>query len=180
MQTGRYGRLLTLSATLHFGASQRHDLVFMHDGTHLIDAIRFVTDEELRFVRRVGVMNSNRSSVFLHAETTDSGVPVVIEVGAERRYMQFELALSCESGTIRVGNGVFEWSRADDSPFYSGYRSLRSQRRNRPEPTEYFRGMVNEAVRLVHDPAARSASRAIDGYRAVQIIQRVKRRWARW
>ena len=168
----RFGALRAVTARLYFGRTARHDQVFMHDGTHLLDAINFLTDDRVRLTRRVGRYRSRVSSVFLHGRTARRRLPVAIEIGAGHDYLDLVIDLTFEGGEIRVGNGIFEWRVSRESPFYSGYRSLQSLRRNVPEPTGYFAGMIAEAVRLFHDPSAVSGSRIADGEAVVREIRR--------
>ncbi|MFW5694308.1 MAG: Gfo/Idh/MocA family protein [Alkalispirochaeta sp.] len=172
----RLGSLVAVRGELFFGRTARHDRVFLHDGTHMVDAIHYLTGDVMKLTRRVGVYRSHRSSVVLHGELQRRGVPVSIEVGAERDYLHFELELSFRSGRIRIGNGVFDWARSEASPHYSGYRSLLPIHRRPPEPTGYFSGMAAEAVRLVRNPAGRSVSSVEDGWRAMRVISAAGRR----
>lgn len=174
-----FGDLQAVTARLFFGRDARHDRVFLHDGTHLVDAINFLTDGSLRLRRRVGRYRSSRSSVFFHGQVrrATGTVPVVIEVGAGRDYLHLETTVSCRSGEIVVGNGLFRWSESQPSPYYSAYRSLVSLHRRPPEPTGYFAGVVAEAVRLARDPSARSRSSAADGLAAMREIARARRLW---
>ena len=214
---GVSGRLVGVSARLYFGATARHDRVLLHDGTHMIDAIHFLTGGVISVSRTVGAPRAAVGSLYVHgrlvpceagagdvgagsATACDAkagergggaaiarrwgdrrrgshGVPVVIEVGSGRSYLMFEIVLSCTDGEIRVGNGVFDWQVAETSPYYAGYRSLRSLRRTVPQPTGYFGGMIAEAVRLWRDPHARSESSATDGTIAMEVIHRASRGW---
>ncbi len=173
----RFGTLLTVAARLFFGRTARHDRVFLHDGTHLVDAVHYLTDDRIMLRRRVGRYRSAASSVFLHGRLAERDVPVLLEVGAERDYLHLELTLSFQAGEIRVGNGICEWRRSRPSPFYSGYRSLRSMGVQVPEPTGYFAGMAAEAVRLRVNPSAESRSGADDGLATMTVIRRAGRLW---
>lgn len=167
----RMGALIGVTGRLFFGSKGRHDRVFLHDGTHLVDVIHFLTSDRITLKHRVGRYRSTRSSVFLHGELRSRDIPVVIEVGAQRRYLQFEVTLSFTDGEITVGNGIFRWSKAQASPYYSAYRSLVDQRRIPPEPSGYFAGMLHEAVRLYNDPQGVSRSKIADGLAALRVIR---------
>ena len=168
----RYGALLGVSGVLYFGKNARHDRVLLHDGTHLIDAIHFLTDDRITIHHRVGSLRSNRSSAFLMGTLDARDIPIQVEIGAERDYLHLEIVLSFSAGRIRVGNGIFSWERSVTSPWYSGYRSLAPLPRSVPEPTGYFLGMMEEAIRLVDNPRAESSSRAIDAFAVMQVIAR--------
>jgi predicted dehydrogenase len=175
--SGEMGRLLQVRGTLYFGGSGRHDRVFLHDGTHLVDAIHFVTDDTIVLRRRIGRYRTHRSSVFLHGILRKRGIPVEIEIGGERDYLRFEVHLFFSSGEIRVGNGVFTWETSRPSPHYSSYRSLIDRERRVPEPSGYFSGMIAEAVRLYENPGTISASTVADGAAAMRVIRDARLVW---
>lgn len=170
VRLGTMGDLVSVSARLFFGRTARRDRVFLHDGTHLVDAIHFVTDDVIRLTGRYGSMQSARSSAFLFGVLRKRGIPVMIEHGSERDYLLFEVLLSFTSGEILVGNGEFRWRRSVESPYYSNYRSLAPSSRSRPEPSGYFSGVVEEAVSLLDAPNQRGMSTATDALEAMRVI----------
>jgi predicted dehydrogenase len=174
---GTFGKLLAMQGRLFFGGRSRHDRVFLHDGTHMVDALHFLAGDRLHLHRKVGRYRSSSSSVFLHGTTQRDRIPVVMEIGAERKYLHFEITLSFEDGEIRLGNGIFQWFRGRQSPYYSSYRSLMELHRSPPRPTGYFSGMVEEAVRLVDDPRAVSKSSLEDGLAAMKVITKAGLLW---
>jgi predicted dehydrogenase len=175
--SGQLGRLLSVSGRLYFGSSTPLHAMMLHDGTHLIDAMHFLTGERIRVRRRLGDFGAARSSAYLFGSLEGSETPVSIEIGAERDHLLFEITLSFVSGQISVGNGLFSWEVSVPSPHYDRYRSLQTTRRNVPEPTGYFSGMAAEAVRIVRDPAAASISSAEDALAVMRVVARTGRRY---
>lgn len=175
VERGELGDLVAIRSQLFFGRTARHDHVFLHDGTHMVDAIHYLTADVIRVAGKYGAYRNNRSSVFVQGELRHRQIPISIEIGAERDYLHFELDLSFTGGRIRIGNGIFSWSRSTESPYYSGYRSLAPAHRFPPEPTGYFSGMAAEAVDLVRDRAQRSRSTVEDGWQAMSVIAAVGR-----
>lgn len=169
----RYGRLLSVRGTLYFGRTTRRDRVLLHDGTHMVDAINYLTDAVTRFNRRVGALRSHRGSTILHGTAGD--IPVTLEVGSERDYLLFEIELSFEGGRVRVGNGVEAWERSEESPYYEGYRSLVPEEISRggDHRTGYFANMIADAVACVDDPRREPRSSAAD---ALEVLRFIKRR----
>jgi predicted dehydrogenase len=167
---GRYGRLLSVKGTLYFGRVTRRDRMLLHDGTHLVDAINYLTGEATRFVRRHGALRSKRGSTFLIGRS--GKVPVLIEVGSERDHLVFEVELSFESGRIRLGNGVERWEKSEESPYYEGYRSLLPDVPEGAGPTGYFVNMVADAVACVDDPGREPRSSALDALEVMKFIRR--------
>jgi predicted dehydrogenase len=172
VMSGELGRLLSVSGRLYFGSSTPLRAMLLHDGTHLIDAIHYLTGERIRVGRRIGDFRRPRSSAYLIGVLEGSETPVSIEIGAERDHLLFEITLSFVSGQIIVGNGIFSWEMSVPSPHYDRYRSLQTTRRNVPEPTGYFRGMAEEAVRLLRNPGTQSDSSVEDGLAVMRVVGR--------
>lgn len=168
---GQFGELQGIHGRLYFGAGARHDRVLLHDGTHLIDAIHFLTEDRIVLTGKVGRYRSRHGTVYLHGHLAGRAVPVMIEVGSGRNYLHFETVVSGSDGEIRVGNGIFEWKLGRPSPFYEEYRSLIDSNRFPPSPSGYFSGMVAEAVRLHQNSGTRSRSSLADGLAAMRVIR---------
>jgi len=169
VESEELGRLLGVQGTLYFGRTARHDHVLLHDGTHLVDAVNFLTGHVLRTERVVGRVRSASSSAYLHGRA--GGVPVVIEVGSERDHLVFEVELSFERGRARVGNGVYRIEKSGPSPYYQGYSSLATQTSGFSEKTGYFINMIADAVACLKEPGRRPVSSAQDGYEVLRFIR---------
>jgi predicted dehydrogenase len=168
-----FGDLLSVEGRLYMGQKRPVGETLLHDGTHMIDAIRFLTSSELT-KRNVDHMRSEAAgTLMIGAEA--GGVPVRIEIGSGRDYVQFELDLSFSRGRIRIGNGLYEEYESRKSPFYEGMRSLMRSRIKRPRMTGYFSNMLVDAIQCLRDPQHRPVSSALDGYAAVRFIESVKR-----
>ena len=169
-----YGKLLSIRGTLCFGSSHPRREVLLHDGTHMLDAVNFLTGTTVRLRRRFGSMRGTKSSAFLYGRA--GRVPVVLEIGSERDHLVFELELGFEHGRIRVGNGVYSFEKSGESPYYEGYRSLAPDpgAAPRPEKTNYFSGMIADAVRCVREPGYRPLSSAPDALEVMKFIKSVK------
>lgn len=167
----RYGRLLSVRGTLYFGRRTRRDRMLLHDGTHLLDAINYLTGSPTRLNRRIGPLKSRLGSTTLHGRA--GRVPVTVEVGSERDYLLFEVELSFESGRIVVGNGVERWERSVESPYYEGYRSLVAEDipGGSGGRTGYFANMIADAVACVDDPGREPRSSALDALEVVRFIK---------
>ena len=165
----RYGRLLSVRGTLYFGRTTRRDRMLLHDGTHLVDAINYLLGQPVRLERRFGALRSNRGSTFLFGR--GEKLPVVIEIGSERDHLVFEILLSFERGRIRVGNGVEQWERSVESPYYEGYRSLLPDEPGATGKTGYFANMIADAVAGVDDPKLEPRSSAVDALEVMRFIK---------
>ncbi len=174
METKRYGEILSVRGLLCFGSSAPRREVLLHDGTHLIDAINYLSGERVKLRRRFGPMRSADKSAFLFGRA--GAVPVSIEVGSERDHLVFELELAFERGRIRVGNGVYSFEKSEESPHYEGYRSLLPdpEAPPKPETTGYFAEMVADAVRCLREPEHQPLSSATDALEVMRFIRAVK------
>jgi predicted dehydrogenase len=185
----KLGRLLSVRSNLYMGKTKRLLDVFWHDGTHLADAIMFLTGAVLKHRRRWGAkLTANGGTAWLEGElrrhkTRKSAgqdhydpapVPVIIEIGAGRDHLVFEMEFSCENGRLRIGNGVFEVWESAPSPYAEKFRSLKQTGEAFTGPTGYFANMVADATACAHEPGRQPRSSAADGLRVIEYLHSVK------
>ncbi|MDR0377772.1 MAG: Gfo/Idh/MocA family oxidoreductase [Spirochaetaceae bacterium] len=175
------GVLLSVKAALYMGRTRRIRDVLWHDGTHLIDALMFLTGCLPRHKACFGSpLSSREGTAFLsgYLKPTDGGgqkpspasVPFLIEAGAGRDHLVFGMEFSCERGRLRIGNGVFEVWESGPSPYAEMFRSLKKTREGFEGPTGYFANMAADAVACVRDPARKPRSGADDGLRVIEYL----------
>lgn len=171
-----FGELLSVKAILYFGKSTPIKNMFLHDGTHLIDMVNYLCPGPLRIRGLSDSLKRKNGGAAVSVFLTGSagGVPVLIEAGNGRDHLVFELELSFEGGRIRVGNGVLEYEKSADSPFYEGYRSLVPEIAPIIGKTGYFYNMIDDAVRCFRDPSRQPVSSAADGYEVMKFIKAVR------
>jgi len=199
LQETKLGNLIAVRASLYMGKTARLIDQFWHDGTHLADAIMFLTDGVLKHKRSWGAkLTSRGGTAWLegkiekrdsHKGTKDTKntkekekhdhcnptpIPVIIEVGSMRDHLVFEIEFSCEKGRLRIGNGVFEVLESVPSPYAEKFRSLRDTGETFTGPTGYFANMLKDAVACVEDPSSQPVSGAIDGLRVIEYLNSVK------
>jgi predicted dehydrogenase len=173
------GRLLSVRAVLYMGKSKRLLDVLWHDGTHLADAIMFLTNTTLKHRRCWGAkLTDNTGTAWLEGALQPAGrpvpIPALIEVGAGRDHLAFEMEFSCEKGRLRIGNGIFEVWESLPSPYAEQFRSLKQTAEIFSGPTGYFANMVQDAVRLVREGGGTPLSSAADGLRVIEYLNSVK------
>jgi predicted dehydrogenase len=177
LAAGELGTLLSVSATLYMGKTRRLLDVFWHDGTHLADAIMFLADATLKHRRRWGAkLTAREGTAWLEGELgreQAAPVPVIIEIGAGRDHLVFEIEFSCERGRLRIGNGVFEVWDSTPSPYAEQFRSLRRTAEVFSGPTGYFANMVQDAAACANDPQHLPRSGAADGLRVIEYLHSV-------
>ena len=183
LDSERLGRLLSVRAVLYMGKTRRLLDVFWHDGTHLADAVMFLTGSAMRHKRRWGAkLAAKAGTAWLEGElypekppsAPHAPCPVLMEIGAGRDHVVFEIEFSCEQGRLRIGNGVFEVWESLPSPYAEQFRSLKSSGEVFTGPTGYFANMVRDAVLCVQEPGRRPRSSAADGLRVIEYLHSVK------
>jgi predicted dehydrogenase len=173
----RLGPLLCVRAALCMGRTKRLLDVLWHDGTHLADAAMFLAGAVLRNRDHWGAKLGGRTgTAWLEGrlERGPKSVPFLLELGAERDHLVFELEFSCVRGRLRIGNGVFEVWKSAESPYAEGFRSLKRTGDAFNGPTGYFAGMVEDAVACCRDPARQPRSGAEDALRVIEYLHSVR------
>jgi predicted dehydrogenase len=188
LDEGRLGPLLSVKAALYMGKTRRLLDVLWHDGTHLADALMFLSGSVMRHKKTWGAkLGAGTGAVFLSgrlepappaAEKPDppGSVPFVIEIGAGRDHLVFELEFSCARGRLRIGNGLFEVWESGPCAYAEQFRSLKKTEEGFTGPTGYFANMIADAAACCRDPSRRPRSSAEDGLRVIEYLNSV-RRW---
>lgn len=167
-----YGKLLSISANLYMGKKTRIIDVLWHDGTHMADAIMYLSGGILKKKKITGNLRKKTGTAFIAAEVNGSHgkIPVLIECGAGRDYLAFSFELSFESGMIRIGNGIYEEYKSAESPYYENFNSLIKCDTPKFEKTGYFENMIKDAVKATKEPYYQPLSTAADGFKAVKFL----------
>jgi predicted dehydrogenase len=185
LDEAKLGKLLSVRAALYMGKTKRLLDVLWHDGTHLADAIMFLTNATLKHRRRWGAkLGDKKGTAWLEGAlyAKKSGgrnhypepIPVIIEIGAGRDHLAFEMEFSCEKGRLRIGNGIFEVWESLPSPYAEQFRSLKQSTETFTGPTGYFANMVQNAVELAQKGGGTPCSGAADGLRVIEYLHSVK------
>lgn len=179
----RLGELLSVRALLYFGKNRRLDNVLLHDGTHLVDAIAFLSGAEIRHEAAWGAGLSGKTGTAwllgalaapCKAAGRDREIPCVIETGAGRDHLVFEIEFSFSQGRLRIGNGVYEVWESAPSSYAENFRSLEKTGETFTGKTGFFANMVADAVSCVKNPSLQPRSSARDGLAVIEYINSVK------
>ena len=199
---GKLGKILSVRAVLYMSENQRLLDVLWHDGTHLADAIMFLTGSILKHRRRWGAkLKGSSGTAWLEGElikspaspNRDPGnqpenktpdhktpdhknltpIPVLIEAGAGRDHLVFEMEFSCAKGRLRIGNGIFEVWESVESPYAEKFRSLKLSDEIFKGPTAYFSNMIADAVACACEPGRQPVSSAEDGLGVIEYLDSV-------
>jgi len=110
----------------------------------------------------------------LRKEKSTPRIPVLIETGAGRDHLVFEIEFSCEKGRLCIGNGIFEVWESIPSPYAEKFRSLKLTDETFSGPTGYFANMLKDAVFCIRNPNHKPVSGAVDGLRVIEYLNSVK------
>jgi hypothetical protein len=186
---GALGLLLSVNARLYMGKTQRLLDVLWHDGTHLADAAVFLSGARLRHRRSWGAkLNAREGTAWIEGllkkkqetwhpvrqDTCAKSIPFIMELGAGRDHLVFELEFSCVQGRLRIGNGIFEVWESVPSPYAEKFRSLKRTGEIFKGPTGYFSNMVNDALVCCRDPSGQPQSSASDGLAVIEYLNSIK------
>jgi len=179
LQEGKFGTLLSVRAVLYMGKTTRLVDALWHDGTHLADAIMFLTYAVLKHRRSWGAKLTSRSgTAWLEGSLIReklAPIPLLLEIGAGRDHLVFEIEFSCEKGRLRIGNGLFEVLESVPSPYAEKFRSLKNTGEIFSGPTGYFANMLKDAVACVKDSNHAPVSSAVDGLKVIEYLNSVKK-----
>jgi predicted dehydrogenase len=186
-QQSLLGAILGVKAVLYMGKTRRLLDVLWHDGTHLADAAMFLTDAELIHRKAFGAkLKSREGTAYLEGElmrtefgarsSAQRSIPFLMELGAGRDHLVFELEISCERGRLRIGNGIFEIWESEESPYAEGFRSLAKSEKIKgfSGPTGYFSNMIEDAVACFSDKTKIPISGALDGLKVIEYLDAIK------
>ncbi|HNZ26377.1 MAG TPA: Gfo/Idh/MocA family oxidoreductase [Spirochaetota bacterium] len=167
----KYGEVQTIFAKLYFGSGRTPSSMLWDDGTHIIDILRFILDDELEVVNVINLSKKDIKGESLIINLKAGGAYALLEVGGAKNYTVFELEIYFNTGLIRIGNGLFEEYSSEPSKLYENFRSLKQVDKTFIK-TDYFINMVKDASKVFRT-SAQPVSSGYDGYRAVEIINNI-------
>jgi len=171
IRSGALGELLSLSSRLFMGKNKTSREIIHHDGTHMIDILRFLCDAEIDIQQALGDPDETDGRLLAIARIGKAAVN--IDISGNHDHLVFELDLSFSSGRIRIGNGTYEIWESEESSYYDGFQSLVRKKGEWNRSTEYFSGMMKHVVSLSANPRQKSKSSLEDGYMALKTIDRI-------
>ncbi len=147
----------------------------LHDGTHLVDIIRFffgeivtVQGEFTRFNRSSGFEDA--ASAWLQSE---GGINIFLEAGGGRKYFQFELEIWGTEGKIVIGNGCNKLFLKKKSVLYTGFNDINETKFPMVKQKNCFTELYKSASSMLKGKEVQEISGIIDGYKALEIIHAV-------
>ncbi|HOJ49681.1 MAG TPA: Gfo/Idh/MocA family oxidoreductase [Spirochaetota bacterium] len=166
IESKKYGELLSINGKLYIKTGSIKKALW-HDATHLIDIIMFLTGENK--IKLKNVLNNNKVlNLFFKSDTKS----ITIEISNLSDYLLFEVDLLFEKGRILVGNGIFKEYASEDSPFYTGFKSL-IEKEIEFNKTEYFIGMFRDAIKSFKEKNYIPLSNIYTSYENIKIMTKI-------
>lgn len=133
----------------------------LHDGTHLVDIIQFLLDENLENPIVTGIFKDEKNIVrnFSAHYKTQKCPDVSIFMSGRSRFFSFGVDILGTEGRICIGNGYAKFYKRKESKLYSGFYSLSKDKSVKiPKKTGYFSNMIQNAVDFLDKKAALESS----------------------
>lgn len=147
----------------------------LHDGTHLMDMIRFFAGEVDWVIGHVerrtkGIHVEDIAYAFIQFK---NGVHAIIEGGGLREYYNFELDIQGSNGRILIGNEIQRLWIRQKSRHYSGFMAL--EERPFPPPEEIRNPWVAQVEEMISclENGGESISNGEDGRAALELVMAV-------
>lgn len=149
----------------------------LHDGTHLVDIIRFLLDEDLPEPVVTGIFKDEKNVVrnFSAHYSTKNCSDVSIYMSGRSRFFSFGLDILGTEGRICLGNGYVKFYKRKESKLYTGFYSLSRDRSvHVPRKTGYFSNMIQNAIDFLDgkEKLKSPLTEAISDLRALENIKK--------
>lgn len=121
----------------------------IHDGTHLVDLIQFILDENLSNPIVTGIYRDEKNVVrnFSASFASNKCSEIQIVMSGRSRFFTFGIDILGTEGRICIGNGYAKFYKRQESKLYTDFFSLSKDKSFKlPKKTGYFSGMIKNAV----------------------------------
>lgn len=188
----KIGKILTINARLDSGlyvynpdAENSGEYSLLHDGTHVVDAVLFLLENtcgEENILKNCTISSTSYDdknkkiirSVSAHFKT-DICADVNLFFSGQSRFFGFEIDIIGSEGRIRVGNGIFELYKREESKLYTGFYSLEKDNTiRRPKKTRYFSNMIKNAADFLNGDSP-LLSNLQTGINAMKVLEEIKK-----
>ncbi len=147
----------------------------LHDGTHLVDIVRFLFDVELLSPVVTGIHRDEKNIVrnFAAHYKTEKIPEITVKMSGRSKFFEFRLEVLGTLGKLCIGNGIGELWMREESRLYTGFYSLAPKKIKLPKKTGYFSGMVQNAVDFL-DGESELVSPLEDAVRDLKVLEEIK------
>ena len=188
---GKIGKVQTVNARLDSGLrvyakseEETGAYSLLHDGTHLVDITMFLLEEssgQKDVLKDMKITNITRDeekadvirNVTAHFQS-EKCPDVNVSISGRSRYFGFEIDVIGTEGRIKIGNGIFDFTRRQQSKLYTGFYSLAEDKKiKRPKKTQYFSNMIQNAVDFL-EGKAELKSTLQTGMNTLSVLEAIK------
>ncbi|MFA7577241.1 MAG: Gfo/Idh/MocA family oxidoreductase, partial [Candidatus Muiribacteriota bacterium] len=121
------GKILRIEGKIFAGSQNfypKPDTLLLHDGTHLIDTVFYITDFYPEKIKIDYYQNNQTFSGVKIKYNIDQCTDVSLVFRCDTDYFYFDIEIFLENGKICVGNGRFEVFKSDKSVSFDGFREI--------------------------------------------------------
>ena len=181
----KIGKLITVNARLDSGLrvylkekEDKGEYSLLHDGTHLVDIVLFLLGENLKNIKLISLTRDDEKpevvrNINVHACNSVCN-DINFNISGQSKYFGFEIEIIGTTGREKIGNGLFEFYRREESSLYTGFYSLVPDKSvKKIKKTGYFANMVQNAVDFL-DGKAELKSTLQNGLETLAILEDIK------
>ncbi|MCM1321858.1 MAG: Gfo/Idh/MocA family oxidoreductase [Bacteroides sp.] len=147
----------------------------LHDGTHLVDTVRYLLDAEFANPAVFGIHSDSSGNVRnIQVSYSVPQCPAVqFSFSGRSKYFGFDIDIHGTEGRIQIGNGYARLFLRKKSKLYSGFYSLALVKTKIPKKTGYFANMTQHAVDFL-DGACPLRSSLESGLKTLAVLEEIK------
>lgn len=147
----------------------------LHDGTHLVDIIRFFFGEIISVqgeFSRINRVSGFEDSAYAWLKS-EKGINIFLEAGGGRKYFRFELEIWGSEGKIEIGNGCNKLFLRKKSSLYIGFNDLVEVKFPVIKHKNCFTELYRTASSMLKGKETAYISGIVDGYKSLEIIHAI-------
>lgn len=156
----------------------------LHDGTHLVDIVRYLLDIELENPIMTSVYKEEIDGKadgkivrnFTAHYSTDKIPEIEISMSGRSKFFAFEIEIVGTLGKICIGNGYAKFYLRKESSLYTGFYSLENAKIHVPKKTGYFSNMLQNAIDYL-DGKAELISPLDEAIKDLKVLEEIKEKF---
>lgn len=148
----------------------------IHDGTHLVDIIQYILDENLENPLVTGIFKDEKNIVrnFSAHFSTKKCPDISIYMSGRSRFFSFGIDILGTEGRICIGNGYAKFYKRKESKLYSGFYSLSKDTTIKlPKKTGYFSNMLQNGIDFL-DGTSELKSPLSSAIQDLKVLEKIK------
>jgi predicted dehydrogenase len=155
ISNNQIGEIRQIIGQIMTGASKKNNYSktnsgpLLHDGTHLIDIIRFLLNCD--FKEAYSIIDNNFKKNGIESSITgilksDKNIPCIITAGGQHNFFHFSVDIQGSNGRIIIGNGFNKIYYKEESKLYKGFYDLCEKPFPELKNTNMFNNLTNDII----------------------------------